>query len=128
MALIKGVRKILKSDLPDAPDWVTRLLTPINEVFNSVIGALRGKLTFSDNFYCEIRELTFIHDSELEISHSLSSYFGILVIASPQESSSNYAIDGYKTRILGPGLLGVKIYFNGAGTTEGIVKIIILGV
>ena len=127
MAIIRGVRKLLKSDFPEAPKWFENLLVPLNGFMDSVIGGLRNKLTFRENFYCEVRELTFVHDVELEVGFSLNAYNGLLIIKTPEESSDNYIITGWKARVIEPGILGVKVRFAGGGTTSGTVKFIILG-
>jgi len=128
MAVIKGTRKILKSDIPDAPGWFDPIISTLNSFFDTVIGALRGRLTFRDNFYCQVKEFTFTHGVELEVLYDgIEDYKGILIVKSPEEESSDYAIANWKARRVKPNTLGVTIEFKGAGTTEGKVKFIILG-
>lgn len=59
MAKLPQYRRILKEDLKGSPDWVDRLLTPINSVFESVFTALAGGLTFVENVRSTIRDVTF---------------------------------------------------------------------
>lgn len=128
MAIVKGVRKLLKSDFPEAPKWFDKMLSPFNQFLDSVIGALRNKLTFRDNFYCEVREFEFTHNSELEVSHNLVEFKGVLIVMSPQETpASTYGIDSWHCREISNTEIGLTILFNGAGTTKGNVKFIILG-
>jgi len=104
------------------------MLSPFNQFLDSVIGALRNRLTFRENFYCEVKEYTFTHASELEISHDLLSFNGIMIIKTPNETpSTTYGISEWHVREIDNKTIGVTIEFAGAGTTSGNVKFIILG-
>ena len=127
MAIIKGVKKILKSDLPNAPDWFTPVISILNEFLDTVIGGLRGRLTFSENFFGQIKEFEFTHGVELSVYYTLSSYGGLLILKTPDKESSDYAIDSYKVRQINKSTLGITVNFTGAGTTAGKVKFVILG-
>lgn len=129
MAIVRGIRKLLKSDFKEAPAWFNKMLGPFNEFLDSVIGALRGKLTFRDNFYCEVKEFEFIHASELEIGHNLDDYKGILIVNTPsdQATATTYGISEWFVREIDNRTIGITIEFAGAGTTAGNVKFIILG-
>ena len=123
MAIIRGVRKLLKSDFPDAPQWFDNLLRPLNEFMDSVIGGLRNKLTFRENFYSDIKEYTFTHNIELNISFNLDSYQGLLITKTPEDQF----IVGWKARVISTGVLGVTILFSGGAASTGNCKIVILG-
>jgi len=125
--IVRGIKRILKSDIPEAPGWLEKLLNPLNEFLDNAVGALRNKLTFGDNFYCNIKEFDFTHAEELQVGHSLDAYKGLLVLSTPQMTSADYAIVGWKARIIDKSTLGVVVYFQGAGSTKGPVKICILG-
>jgi len=128
MAVVRGVRKLLKSDFSQAPGWFDQLLVPFNQFLDSVIGALRNKLTFRDNFYCEIKEFTFVHATELEISHDLGDFKGLLIVATPTGvPSTTYGISEWHVREITNKVIGVTVEFAGGGVTEGKVKLIILG-
>jgi len=128
MAIIRGTNKILKSDIPDAPPWFDKVLSVLNSFLDTVIGALRGKLTFRDNFYCEEREFTFVHGTEQNIlMQRVSAYKGLLIVTTPEEESDDYAVTAFKVRRKDPTTIGVTVYFEGAGSTEGKVKFLILG-
>lgn len=128
MAIVRGVRKLLKSDFTEAPRWFDKMLFPFNQFLDSVIGALRNKLTFRDNFYCEVREFEFTHNTELVISHSLIEFKGVLIVQSPAETpATTYGINSFHCREISNTEVGLTISFNGAGTTTGNVKFIILG-
>ena len=128
MAIIKGTNKILKSDIPDAPPWFDKVLSVLNSFLDTVIGALRGKLTFRDNIYCEIKEFVFVHGVEKKILFSkINQFKGLLIVSTPEEESDDYAVAAHKVRRRDPTTIGVTVYFQGAGTIEGKVKFIILG-
>lgn len=66
------IRRIDKGDLQrsgeELPKWLDALITPINLFIENVVNALRGRLTFADNFLCNVRTLTFTSGTELEIN------------------------------------------------------------
>ena len=89
------------------------------------LNALRGKLTFEDNYYCEVKTNTHTHAVELEIAIA-GNYSGLIVIGTPEEVSNDYIITGWKARRITNQKLGVTILFNGGATISGKVKYIIL--
>lgn len=61
MAALPPVRRISREDLgADVPDWVTRLLSPLNLVLQSLYDALNHTLTFKDNIQCQVKEFTIV--------------------------------------------------------------------
>ena len=133
MSIVRGVRKLLKSDFPESPEWFTNFLGTFNQFLDSVIGALRGRLTFRDNFYCEVKEFEFVHATELKITHALQNFEGLLIVKTPGDTpATTYGISEYHTRIIDNKNIGVTIEFAAAtdadgDTTTGSVKFIILG-
>jgi len=127
MAIIKGTKKILKSDIPDSPDWFSPIIGILNEFLDTVIGALRGRLTFADNVYGDIKEFEFTHAIELEVYTVMPTYGGLLILKTPNEVDPIYAVAAHKVRQIKQNTLGITINFVGAGTTAGKVKFIILG-
>lgn len=128
MAIVRGVRKLLKNDFKDAPPWFDKMLYPFNQFLDSVIGALRNKLTFRENFYCEVKEYSFTHATELKISHNLEELSGVLITLPPNKTpATTYGISEWHSREIDNKTVGVTVEFAGAGTTEGTVKLILLG-
>ena len=129
LAVIRGVKKLLKSDFPNSPDWFSRFLSVMNQFLDTVIGGLRGKLTFRENFYCEVKEYEFTHATELEVGHNLESYKGVLIVSTPsdQAAATTYGISEWFVRVIDNKTIGITIEFAGGGTTKGDVKLIILG-
>lgn len=61
MAALPPVRRIFKEDLgPGVPDWISRLLAPLNLVLQSVYTAFNHTLSFQDNIQCQIKEFTLV--------------------------------------------------------------------
>lgn len=123
MAIIKGTNKILKSDIPDAPPWFDKVLSVLNGFLDTVIGALRGKLTFRENMYCEIREFTFTDAQEKEILYTkVNDVKGVIIIGTPPAGINEWA-----WRKIRPNTIGITITFGGFKPVTGDVKFIILG-
>jgi hypothetical protein len=111
---IESINKIWKKDIPDAPDWLERVLTPLNEFMDSVSSALRGRLAFSDNFNCETKEFQFTHGVEQKISFNLKSYSGLIVTKVPDTTDDAKILISYpKVRMIDNQTLGITFYFNG---------------
>jgi hypothetical protein len=127
MAVIKGVNKILKSDLPDAPNWFDPIISTLNSFLDTVIGALRGRLTFKENFFSEYKDLEFTHGVELKVSTNLNSYSGMLILKTPNVEDINLAVSGYLCRQVGVKELGVTVNFAGGASKKGTCGILILG-
>jgi hypothetical protein len=123
MAIVPGTKKILKSDLPQAPSWFTPVISVLNGFMDVVIRALRGNLSFVDNFYCEIKEFEFTHGTELEILHEkIRNFYGTLLIKTPDD----LGVDGFRVRKINQNTVGIIVYFTG-GAGTGTCKFILLG-
>lgn len=61
---IPSVKRIRAQDVPDSPDWLVRLLVPLNSFLTSVYEILNRGLTFQDNFAASIREFQFTTASD----------------------------------------------------------------
>ena len=72
MAKIQGTSRLLVNEFPGQKDWIGRLFDPLNQSLDSLFGALRGKLTYQDNLYCNVKEIEIAHGQSISnISHSL---------------------------------------------------------
>lgn len=58
MGALPPIKRITKEDLQDAPDWITRLLYPLNLFFDSVYNNLNKGLTFTDNILSQTINFT----------------------------------------------------------------------
>jgi len=59
MAKLPVLKRILREDIKEAPDWIERLLYPINTFFDAVFQALKKNITFDDNIACQLRDVGF---------------------------------------------------------------------
>lgn len=59
MATLPTIKQVTREDLREAPDWIERLLNPLNQFMASVYQALNGALTFGTNIRGSVRELRF---------------------------------------------------------------------
>ena len=57
MAALPPIRRLTREDFPGAPDWIDRLLYPINSFFDSVYTALNKTLTFADNITSQTEKI-----------------------------------------------------------------------
>lgn len=53
-------QQISRQDIPEAPDWISGLLYPLQLFMTLVITALRNQLTLQDNMSCVINETNFV--------------------------------------------------------------------
>lgn len=53
-------QQLNRQDFPDAPNWISGLLYPLNLFMTIVVNALRNQLTLQDNLSLVINELTFV--------------------------------------------------------------------
>lgn len=53
------LRKVLREDLKDAPNWVDRLIFPVNQFMETTYNLLNKNITFSSNIACQLKELDF---------------------------------------------------------------------
>jgi hypothetical protein len=59
MAKIPVIQELQRTDFPDAPNWISKLLYPLQLFMTSVIAALTNQLTYQDNFSVTINNLSF---------------------------------------------------------------------
>jgi len=60
MAKIPIQQQLSRQDFPEAPDWISKLLYPLQLFMTTVIRALTNKLTLQDNFSFVKNEVKFI--------------------------------------------------------------------
>lgn len=124
---IESINKIYRKDIPEAPSWLDKLLFPLNQFMDSVSTAMRGKLTFGDNFLCEIKEYEFEHGLEQKISYGLKSCIGVMVIKVPDSTDTSIVMSSYQVRTIDNSTLGITFNFAGGAGKKGTIKFLILG-
>lgn len=60
MAQIPVPTQLSRQDFPDAPNWISKLLYPLQLFMTSVKNALTNQLTFQDNFSCVVQYFTLV--------------------------------------------------------------------
>lgn len=61
-------QQLSRQDFPEAPNWLSGLLYPLNLFMNIIVNALRGQLTLQDNFSVIINELTFVAQASADLN------------------------------------------------------------
>lgn len=56
---LSSQKKILREDLADAPDWIDRVIEPINSFMENVYQLANKNITDADNVAAQIYELTY---------------------------------------------------------------------
>ncbi len=59
MAKLPTIKKILREDVKDAPEWISAVIEPFNSLAEFVYQSLNRNLTFRDNVACFVKELTY---------------------------------------------------------------------
>jgi hypothetical protein len=58
MAKLPNIQRILREDIPDAPAWIDKVITPVNNAFEALYSALAGNVTLADNLTVQVKTLT----------------------------------------------------------------------
>lgn len=142
---IGTIKQILKDDLKgsgDLPGWLDSFLTTLNQFITQVATALKGRLTFADNFSCKPITLTFIHGVALEINPLVAGLTGFKVLgllpiqcpAQGYDASTLYLLESFGYAILQNGNISTTLRFAktdgtapAAGTALTCSLIILLG-
>jgi len=54
---LPNIQKILRQDVSEAPDWILKIIAPINSFFEEIYAGLNRNITFSENIACTITEV-----------------------------------------------------------------------
>jgi hypothetical protein len=116
------IRKIRKEDLGgEAPAWIDRLLSPLNQFIEQVGVAITGRLTIGDNISGRIISQEFEHNVELEIGLSDNR----LVLGIVPLFADGFLISAYGWEKKDNGNIGITVQFS-AGSGETDCKILVL--
>jgi hypothetical protein len=116
------VRRILREDLPgQLPQWIEPFLTTLNQFIDEVTLALRGNLTFEDNFSAKLIQIRLTHAVETEINPLTPKkrVRGILPV-----DTGGQTLTGWSVRRKENGNIGVTVLFS--TTTSADVQLYIL--
>lgn len=106
-----NIKRISREEIPDAPDWLDGLLTPLNQSIEQLTQAVSGQLSYSDNIFCSVQTNTFTHGVELVTKNPLPpgvKPFGI----HPFVTDNVVGIDGYRLVYKASGEAGITIFFK----------------
>jgi len=126
---IKGIKRLGKEEYPkEVQSWIEVLLTPLNEALDSMITAMRGKLSRGDNFLSTVREFEFTHDTYLlNIKHNLTKLSGLNIMKPPDTSDDDYMIISNHWYTIDNENIAMKVLFTGGAGFVGKVKFELIG-
>lgn len=116
----------LKRAAEEIPKWVPALIGPLNEFMETVVGALRGGLTFSDNFSGKTLEIEFTHGVPKQVNPQLQNrrVVGMLVLSSGAQLVDS---SGFVQQAGLSSNLSITINFkDGISTTKATCRIFLL--
>ncbi len=56
---IPVTQQLQRTDFPEAPNWISKLLYPLQLFMTTTVNALTNQLTLQDNISCVINQITF---------------------------------------------------------------------
>ena len=56
---LPNIQKILRQDVSEAPDWILKVIGPINGFFEEVYAGLNRNITLRENIACNIADVQF---------------------------------------------------------------------
>jgi len=100
MAKLPAYKRILKEDIKDAPDWIDRIINPINTFFESVYNGFNHNLDFANNLAANVKAISFTTASDyvasdtfttIKFQHTLKTKIqGIILLQIQNVSTSTY--------------------------------------
>ena len=123
------VKRIDKADLERAektPKWVDPLMSTLNAFMEAVALALRGRLTFEDNFLCKPYQGEFTSGVAIEINPRIDLQTNLRVTGVLLVSCGGLRFSSFGWSQLQNGNISVTVDFA-AGTSSTCKLIILLG-
>jgi len=78
---IPSLKKILREDIPDAPDWITSVTSPINTFMEYMYQAMNKNISDADNIACTVREILYTTPSTYPTMDTIEFQSGLKVKA-----------------------------------------------
>lgn len=122
LGIIKTIVREELAKFGQLPGWLDPLLQTLNTFINSVGTALKGNLTFADNFLCKTKQIKLTSGIEQEINPDTK----LRVTGVACFNANGLVVDKFGWRALSNGNIGVTIYLN-SGTEATCDLIIFLG-
>lgn len=95
MAKAPIFRRVVREDIPDAPDWIDIIITSMNQFFDTVRLALTRNLTFRENINSQIQDFTIVAgasptDNTYEFALTMTKKVEGLILMQIAQESTNY--------------------------------------
>lgn len=124
---IAAIKTIVREELAkfgDLPKFVDPMLQTLNQFINQVGTALKGNLTFEDNFFCRQKVVTLTSGVAQEINPDPSKRFKVIGVICLD--SGGLGVDKFNWVQVSNGNVQVTINFN-SGTSAQCRIVIFLG-
>lgn len=127
------IKRIPKEDLSKAggeiPKWIDALLVPLNAFIEAIASVLQGRLTFEDNFMCNVITQDFTHSVPLEINPRKIEQRNLRVTGVIPLKTGNQGLEVFKWEQMANGNIRITYQFDGgiATTTDTCTILILLG-
>lgn len=99
MSALPPIRRFNKEDFPEAPPWLDKFLSPLNQFIEAVYGALSGNLNLGPNVASQIKTLTFttpggvLTPDPLKFAKTLKAKAqGVIILTLVQEDDAENAV------------------------------------
>ncbi len=88
------IKKILREDIKGAPNWIQGIVDPVNQFMESTYQILNKNVTFNENFFSFIKEITYITPStypsgvsDISFQNTLKSKASGVIVAQAYDTS-----------------------------------------
>ena len=81
--LLPAIRRIYEADVPEAPQWLSMLLRPINSFFSNIFNILDGNVTFQDNIQSKFYDIVVNGNDptvEITLNDTITDAIGVLLL------------------------------------------------
>ncbi len=89
------IKKILKEDVKGAPSWINNVIEPMNSFMESIYQLVNKNVTFTENFFSFVKEITYITPStypsgveDISIMNTLKAKASGIIVAQAYEKGT----------------------------------------
>jgi len=111
------IKRLSPEDLGgNVPGWATTFMAQLNGFLEPVTKALQGRLTFEDNFYANVKQVTFTNGEELSVNPGTAGtqrVVGVLWL-----SAGGKEVTSFKWTYKDNGTIGITFKFTGGGSAK----------
>ena len=122
---IQNWRRLTRTDYPDVPRWMDKILDAINRVLENVVRALQNNLSHADNFPEPPRTLKMPHDTvvPIQLQKLKQVPLGVQLVWSDYFDYPRIAAEMHPTR---PLTVNVKVKWDTPPDTDPEVTLVFL--